>query len=150
MTRLLLMLAWFLLLISARIVAQPPVEEGAESAWGYEVGVPVAMSGTAAPVHTEVIPRRAMGTSDVRVTSTVERHPDNRLLVIVLDGPQYMRQDIELNTDERYEDARLCVRWFKSVPTGRYVVIAQLFRVGGKSFRATSEFCLLGMNESCE
>ena len=147
-------IVWFAL---STVLAQPP----AEGSWGYEFPVPVGndapfrpnqigMTGASSPIRAAVAPKVAIGTSDIRVTAMVERHPDNRYLLLTIDGPQFMRQDIELNTDARHQDARTHERWFKRVPPGRYTVVAEIRRVNGRSFRSTSAFCLVGIDESCQ
>ena len=103
-----------------------------------------------APIRVDVAPRVAMGTQDVRVTTRVDRHRDNRRLIVVIDGPQFMRQDLELNADPASDDPRMHVRWFKSVPPGRYTVTSTLARADGSAVRSTTEFCLVGPEESCQ
>lgn len=102
------------------------------------------------PVSVDVSPRVAHGPRNVRITARAERHPDNRRLVVVIDGSSYMRQDVDLNAGGQFEDARMHVRYFSRVPPGRYTVTADVHRVGGRWFRATSTFCLIGRDVSCE
>lgn len=151
--------AVLVLLLSAALSAAP--QERAEGAMGRfplppatgneaPIGDPyvVGMTGKA-PIRVDVSPRRSMGTKRIRVTTFIEPNPDNRSLVIVLDGPTYFRQDIELNTVTN-DDTRTFTRWFDKVPPGRYAVTSHLVRVGGKSVMASTEFCLIGMFENCQ
>lgn len=105
---------------------------------------------TPAPLSLEVWPRRAIGRADVRVLATVERHPDNRELAIVLDGPEYRAQHIQLNAHPDIEDQRLHERWFKYVAPGAYVVHSTVTRTGGRRFAASSAICLIDTDVICE
>jgi hypothetical protein len=118
--------------------------------WLLVLACAMALAFGPPPVSVAVHPRISMGRQDVRVTATVERSDANRLLVLAIDGTEYMRQDVQMNTDDHYEDPRVMARWFKAVPPGEYAVTADVLRADGSSKRATASFCLAGVEISCQ
>lgn len=137
-------LALLLVLSVALGFAQPPAEG---SLGRMPLPAVVGMSGAA--VKIAVSPRTGMAPREITVTATITPHPDNRVLVLILDGPKYLRQDIALNTVE-HDDQRTFQRRFKDWPAGRYDVRAVLIRTGTQRIYASTMFCLVGMNEDCQ
>lgn len=118
--------------------------------WLLVLASVLALAFAPPPVSVAVYPRIGMGRQDVRITATVERSDANRRLVLAIDGTEYMRQDVQLNTEGQFEDPRVMARWFKAVPPGEYVVTADVLRADGSSRRATTSFCLAGVEISCQ
>ncbi len=114
------------------------------------LGIALLFAFAAAPISVSVSPRVTVSwMSDLVVTATAERHPDNRTLVLEVSGPEYRRQDIALNTDPDSIDARIHQRWFKGVRSGHYTVVATVLRTQGKSVRAETTACISGPETSC-
>jgi hypothetical protein len=97
-------------------------------------------------VSVKAEPKFSLRRSDIRLTARVEPDPDNRMLRLIIEGPQYMAQDEQLEG----EDApKVRQRWFKSVPPGNYTAVAVLFRAGGQELVARDEFCVIGPEVEC-
>jgi hypothetical protein len=76
------------------------------------------------PVQVRLSSSVATAPATVVVTTTVERDPRNRALVVTADSDEfYTRSAIELDGDQ---DARLHQFWLKGLPEGRYVITAQV------------------------
>jgi len=81
----------------------------------------------------------------------IERHPDNRLLVVFLDSVNYsLRSDYQL---EGEASRRVFDTWWKSLPCGAYDVRAVLVRLEkGRQVEkhATGRFQVLGIHCDAE
>lgn len=88
-------------------------------------------------VKVSVVPRLSLAPATVRASIIVPRHPDNRLLIIVLaDELEISRSEIPLNGDNEQPQF---IRLFTHLPPGSYRVTAVLIR-GDKDFRSFADF----------
>jgi hypothetical protein len=98
------------------------------------VALAVAASGATAPDASEplelfVQPIVTPAPGAVRVVVTVDRHPDNRALVIEADSPAFFRSSLRQLEGEA--DARTHTVLLKSLPAGVYTITARLTGTSG-------------------
>ena len=106
----------------------------------FPLPLEVGMSGSADAVRVKVTPRIAHEPAFVRVLVTVERHADNRALVLLIDGDTYRRSSSRQLVGA--DDARLHTFEFERVPGGRFDVIASVRRINGTK-RASESLCII-------
>jgi hypothetical protein len=124
------------LLLWIFLVLQPPTEA---SLGTFPLPPVVGMSGSP-DVRVKVTPRIAHEPAFVRVLVTVERHAENRALVLLIDGDTYRRSSSR-QLDGEY-DARMHTFEFERLPGGRFDVIASVRRISGTK-RATESLCII-------
>ena len=83
-------------------------------------------------LNVEVNPRACFSPCEFRAQVRVERHPDNRELVIRADSLQYYSSTTKYLDGET--DAVLHEQFFRNVPAGTYLVQATLTREDGEEF----------------
>lgn len=130
-------------LFGAYLAAAQGLGDGGEFATGQPRGslgrtrpVELGTAGTA-PISVDVLPRIALAPASVRIRVTVERHADNRLLGVNLDGPAYGRY-FEEQLDG-VEAARTRQRIYDGLPGGIYIITACVRRVTGRPVCARPE-----------
>jgi hypothetical protein len=91
---------------------------------------------TGAPrVSMAVYPRIAMAPATLKLTATVERHADNRLLRIVLDCAHfYAASEFELEGERAARTYQLPL--IEGIPSGQCEVSAEVTLVTGKAHRS--------------
>lgn len=108
---------------------------------------PLAPPPDEAPVRIQLTtPRVAVWPSGTfRVRAIIERHADNRLLVIEFDGPEYKRSDYQIQGAQRQRVFAPERVEFDAV--GEYVAIATLVRITDghvQRFQARTDFRIIG------
>lgn len=90
---------------------------------------PVAKPRVPAPIEMRVMPQVCGHPCYVRITVRVDRHPDNRHLVLIIEDPTeyYRSTDIQLNGDQ----APIIQRPYEqdNIPAGSFTITAILYRI---------------------
>lgn len=95
-----------------------------------------------------VRPKIAFGGSDVMALVQVVPHAANRGMTVLLDSGGYYTSSYEQLDGDASPELRQV--WFKSVPAGKYVIVAVLTRADGKSYRAEDTLCLRAPDTDCD
>jgi hypothetical protein len=101
---------------------------------------------TTPDLSLRITPRFALSRTDVRMVVRMRRHPANRRLLLILDGPRYNRVDIELEGEDA---AEIIERFWLQVREGEYRVRAVLERAGGRTVVAEEALCVAGITTEC-
>jgi hypothetical protein len=101
---------------------------------------------TTPDLSLRITPKFALTRTDVRMVVRMKRHPDNRRLVLILDGPRYNRIDLELEGEDA---AEIIERFWLQVREGQYAVKAVLERAGGRVVVAEEALCVAGITTEC-
>jgi hypothetical protein len=98
------------------------------------------------PIRLQVNAKIAQSPATIHGKVIIERNPDNRLLVLMLDSENYStRSDYQLEGEGA---ARVYDRWWKDLPCGSYEARAVLVRIeNGRQVEkhATEHFQILGV-----
>jgi hypothetical protein len=105
-----------------------------------------AVAQDAYTLSVEVNPRVCFSPCEFRAEVRVERHPDNRELVIRADSLQYYSSTTKYLDGET--DAVLHEQFFRNVPAGTYLVQAMLTRENGAEFVEEVEVLVDGPDSS--
>lgn len=81
------------------------------------------------PLQLRVTPRATQSPGTIRVTATVERHPDNRKITIEAESGEFLRSSSA--SLDGAEASRTYTRVFGGLPPGTYDVSARLERNDG-------------------
>lgn len=99
------------------------------------------------PIRFQVNTKIAQAPATIHGKVVIERHPDNRLLVVFVDGENYgLRTDRQLDGEAA---ARVYDMWWKDLPCGTYEARAVLVRVENGNHvqkHATARFRVLGFH----
>lgn len=93
--------------------------------------------------------RMSLKQTDIHVIVRMAESPDNRKLVVTVDGTNYYRSTEEEWTDERWLSPRIKKITFKDLVEGEYVITAAVTRADGKTHTAHTTFCVMGPETEC-
>lgn len=100
----------------------------------------------APPLRVTVRPLIAQAPATIHLKLIIERHPENRMVRIAIDGENYYQagdKALEGDAGQRVWDI-----WWRDVPCGTYEVSAVLVRADGKTYREASPMQVRGF--SCD
>ena len=91
--------------------------------------VPLSTQAAHRTLEIRVDPRTCHTPCEIRIIARVEPHPDNRRVVISVDGIAYFSAT-ELTVDGDQSPPTFPPHWFKGIPPGNYDVSAVLLQIG--------------------
>lgn len=99
-------------------------------------------------VTLNVIPRYAINRTAVRAVVKVERHAENHVLIVTLDGPHYRMRRVNIDGEDGPVTQEF--RW-EGIGPGEYIVTAEVYDSRGRIRAAArpAELCVAGMDVSC-
>lgn len=103
------------------------------------------------PIRVRVNTKIAQAPATVNAKVIIERHPDNRALVVLLESAGYSLRSVRQLDGE--EASRVYDSWWKGVPCGNYDVRAVLVRIeNGRPVEkhAIENFRVLGLTCSAD
>lgn len=102
----------------------------------------LANAGDPPPLRVTVTPAIAQAPASLHLKLVIERHPDNRLVRIEIDGDHYFQagdRQVDGEAGQRVWD-----EWWHDVPCGRYTVLVVLLRANGRTYQARGSSRVLG------